>query len=70
MPWLTGTAQWIFKDFSTPVRPGNPIPYVNRKRIGAKGSYKKRRLLCFSILLGYQTHGTYLWAFMAGALGR
>lgn len=31
MPWLTGTAQWIFKDFSTPVRPENPIPYVNEK---------------------------------------
>ncbi|MGE5522055.1 MAG: glycoside hydrolase family 2 protein, partial [Candidatus Dadabacteria bacterium] len=21
MPWLTGTAQWIFRDFSTPIRP-------------------------------------------------
>lgn len=33
MDWLTGTAQWIFKDFSTPVRPENPIPYVNAKGI-------------------------------------
>jgi hypothetical protein len=24
MPWLSGTAQWIFKDFSTPVPPENP----------------------------------------------
>ena len=31
MPWLTGSAQWIFKDFSTPLRPGNPIPHVNQK---------------------------------------
>jgi beta-galactosidase len=31
MPWLTGTAQWIFKDFSTPLRPNNPVPYVNQK---------------------------------------
>ncbi len=31
MPWLTGTAQWIFKDFSTPGRPDNPIPRVNQK---------------------------------------
>jgi beta-galactosidase len=31
MPWLTGSAQWIFKDFSTPLRPSNPIPYVNQK---------------------------------------
>lgn len=31
MPWLTGTAQWPFKDFSTPLRPENPVPYVNQK---------------------------------------
>lgn len=31
MPWLTGTAIWTFKDFSTPLRPRNPIPYVNQK---------------------------------------
>ena len=31
MPWLTGSAQWIFKDFSTPLRPDNPIPRVNQK---------------------------------------
>lgn len=31
MPWLTGAAQWIFKDFSTPLRPVNPIPRVNQK---------------------------------------
>jgi len=33
MPWLTGTAQWVFKDFSTPLRPDNPIPYVNQKGV-------------------------------------
>ena len=31
MPWLTGSAAWIFKDFSTPGRPENAIPYVNEK---------------------------------------
>ncbi len=31
MPWLTGSAIWTFKDFSTPLRPTNPIPYVNQK---------------------------------------
>ncbi len=31
MPWLTGAAQWIFKDFSSPLRSDNPIPYVNQK---------------------------------------
>jgi beta-galactosidase len=33
MPWLTGTAYWAFKDFSTPVRPENPVPYVNQKGV-------------------------------------
>jgi beta-galactosidase len=31
MPWLAGAAQWVFKDFSTPGRPDNPLPYVNQK---------------------------------------
>ena len=33
MPWLTGTAYWPFKDFSTPVRPINPVPYMNQKGV-------------------------------------
>jgi len=31
MPLLTGAAQWIFKDFSTPERPENPVPRMNQK---------------------------------------
>jgi len=31
MPQLAGNAQWIFKDFGTPLRPENPIPYINQK---------------------------------------
>ncbi|HEY4246009.1 MAG TPA: alginate lyase family protein [Lacunisphaera sp.] len=31
MDWLTGSAMWPFKDFSTPLRPDNPIPFVNQK---------------------------------------
>jgi len=31
MPWLSGTAQWSFKDFATPLRPQNPVPRVNQK---------------------------------------
>lgn len=30
-PGLTGTAQWAVRDFATPLRPENPIPYVNQK---------------------------------------
>ncbi|HEV3202569.1 MAG TPA: glycoside hydrolase family 2 TIM barrel-domain containing protein [Bryobacteraceae bacterium] len=31
MDWLAGSAQWVFKDFSTPLRPENPIPRMNQK---------------------------------------
>jgi beta-galactosidase len=31
MPQLTGSAQWVFKDFATPLRPENPVPRVNQK---------------------------------------
>jgi beta-galactosidase len=33
MPSLTGSAQWIFKDFATPLRPENPVPRVNQKGV-------------------------------------
>lgn len=33
MDWLTGAAQWVFKDFSTPLRPENPVPRVNQKGV-------------------------------------
>ena len=31
IPELAGSAQWIFKDFATTLRPGNPVPRVNQK---------------------------------------
>jgi beta-galactosidase len=30
-PSFSGSAQWAFKDFPTPLRPENPIPYMNQK---------------------------------------
>ncbi|MFA9479976.1 glycoside hydrolase family 2 TIM barrel-domain containing protein [Phycisphaerales bacterium AB-hyl4] len=33
MPSLTGAVQWTFKDFATPVRPDNPLPYINTKGV-------------------------------------
>jgi beta-galactosidase len=29
--WFAGSAQWVFKDFATPLRDDNPIPYINQK---------------------------------------
>ncbi|MCZ8516255.1 DUF4982 domain-containing protein [Paenibacillus filicis] len=41
MDWLTGAAQWAFKDFATPVRPDSPIPYLNMKGIIERDFTKK-----------------------------
>ncbi len=47
MPWLTGTAQWVFKDFSTPLRPDNPVPYVNQKGLVERDFTKKEGYYVF-----------------------
>lgn len=47
MDWLTGTAQWPFKDFSTPLRPDNPVPYVNQKGVVARDFTKKESYYIF-----------------------
>lgn len=47
LPWFAGSAQWIFKDFSTPVRPGNPIPKVNQKGLVERDLNKKEGYYVF-----------------------
>ena len=33
MDYLAGSAMWVFKDFSTPLRPENPVPRMNQKGV-------------------------------------
>lgn len=47
MPWLTGTAYWPFKDFSTPLRPENPVPYMNQKGVVERDFTKKESYYVF-----------------------
>lgn len=47
MPWLSGTAYWPFKDFSTPVRPDNPVPYMNQKGVVERDLAKKESYYVF-----------------------
>lgn len=47
MPWLTGAAYWPFKDFATPVRPENPVPYVNQKGVIERDFTKKEAFYVF-----------------------
>jgi beta-galactosidase len=47
LPWLTGAVQWIFKDFTTPLRPENPIPRINQKGVVARDLTKKESYYVF-----------------------
>ncbi len=47
MPNLTGSAYWPFKDFSTPVRPENPVPYMNQKGVVERDFTKKESFYVF-----------------------
>lgn len=47
MPLLTGSAFWTFKDFSTPLRPDNPVPYVNQKGVVERDFTKKEAYYVF-----------------------
>ncbi|GAB3851432.1 glycoside hydrolase family 2 TIM barrel-domain containing protein [Hymenobacter terrigena] len=47
MPWLSGAAYWPFKDFSTPVRPDNPVPYMNQKGVVERDFTKKEAYYVF-----------------------
>lgn len=47
LPNLTGAAQWIFKDFSTPLRPENPVPRVNQKGLVERDGTPKESYYLF-----------------------
>jgi beta-galactosidase len=47
IPLLTGSAYWPFKDFSTPIRPENPVPYMNQKGVVERDFTKKEAFYVF-----------------------
>ena len=47
LPWFAGSAQWIFKDFSTPLRVENPIPRVNQKGLVERDLTPKEAFFVF-----------------------
>jgi beta-galactosidase len=47
LPWLTGSAQWIFKDFTTPLRVENPVPRINQKGVVERDMTKKESYFVF-----------------------
>ena len=47
LPWFTGSAQWVFKDFTTPLRVENPVPRVNQKGLVTRDMQKKEGYYVF-----------------------
>jgi beta-galactosidase len=47
LDWLTGSAQWIFKDFASPLRDSNGIPRVNQKGVVERDLTKKESYFVF-----------------------
>jgi beta-galactosidase len=47
MEWLTGTAQWVFKDFASPLRSDASIPNMNQKGVVERDLTRKESYFVF-----------------------
>jgi beta-galactosidase len=47
LPWFAGSAQWVFKDFTTPLRVENPVPRINQKGLIERDMTKKEAYFVF-----------------------
>ena len=47
LPWLTGSAMWVFKDFTTPLRVENPVPRINQKGVLERDMTRKEGYFVF-----------------------
>ncbi len=47
LDWLSGAAQWIFKDFASPLRDENGIPRINQKGVVERDLTKKESYYLF-----------------------
>jgi beta-galactosidase len=47
LDWLTGSAQWIFKDFASPLRGDSAIPRMNQKGVVERDLTKKESYYLF-----------------------
>jgi beta-galactosidase len=47
LDWLSGTAQWIFKDFASPLRGDNGIPRINQKGMVERDLTRKELYFLF-----------------------
>jgi beta-galactosidase len=47
LDWFTGSAQWIFKDFASPLRSDSDIPQINQKGVVERDLTKKESYFVF-----------------------
>ncbi len=47
LDWLTGSAQWVFKDFASPLRGDNGIPLINQKGVVERDLTRKESYFVF-----------------------
>ena len=69
LDWLTGSAQWIFKDFASPLRGDNDIPHINQKGVVERDLDEEGVVLRLPVVLGGRADGAHLWSQLACALG-
>lgn len=55
---FAGNAQWAFKDFGTPLRPENPLPYMNQKGLVDRAGNKKDAYYVFA---SYWSEHPFCW---------
>lgn len=71
---LTGNAQWVFKDFATPLRPDNPIPYVNQKGLLTRDGQPKDAYYLYKSYWTETPHFAYIvshtWTERTGPAGK
>lgn len=56
--WFAGNAQWAFKDFGTPLRPENSIPYMNQKGLVDRAGKPKDSYYVFK---SYWAEEPFVW---------
>ncbi len=62
--------QWVFKDFTTPLRVENPVPRINQKGVIERDMTRKEGYFVFQSYWSEHAHGAHLRPQLAGALGR
>jgi beta-galactosidase len=60
MPGLAGSAQWIFKDFASPLRRANPVPFINQKGLVERDLRVKEGYYVFQ---SYWTTAPMIWIY-------